>query len=192
MWAIPIAKKNNNAEILKKINNRIKTKFGQGAHRSRLLYFVRTDNENAWDGEFARYLESQQITNLRASPYCPQSNGLAERCVRNVTSALRSIMVFCDKSVWCFAMEHYSKLWNRVKKNKDGKTPQETLEDELLDVDDPRRTPPVKLEHLPYFIFGSLAIVYKSNPIQNKSDLLSGKLSFAPRCCFANVSYVQL
>ena len=98
----------------------------------------------------------------------------------------------CTLSVWCFAMEHYSKLWNRVKKNKDGKTPQETLEDELLDVNDPRRSPPVKLEHLPYFIFGSLAIVYKSNPIQNKSDLLSGKLSFAPRCCFANVSYVQL
>ena len=60
------------------------------------------------------------------------------------------------------------------KKNKDGKTPQETLGDELLDVNDPRRSPPVKLEHLPYFIFGSLAIVYKSNPIQNKSDLLSG------------------
>ena len=55
---------------------------------------VRTDGGPQFRSEFAEYCKAKSISHELASPYNPESNGLAEAAVKN----LKSLVIRCDEA----------------------------------------------------------------------------------------------
>ena len=122
---------------------------------------------------------------LRPPPYCPQRNSKAERMVRTVTEALRAMMIGVDPRLWCYALETFSIIWNRVHAQRSTvKTPEEQVEHHLIPELDPRRQASTGNESGQLFRkLGPLAVCYAEDPVRRgaleASGLATGK--FAPK-----------
>lgn len=186
VWAIPIRHKSDNTERFRKVLVQIRASYGTKIG-DRVLYYIRTDNENVWDGSFANFLNNNQILPLRPAPYAPQANGKVERLVRALVEGLRAMLLHIDPRLWCWAMEHWCKVWNDVHVNKSGKTPNQECEQDLLSPTDPRRrhsslddgtlgekSEDQRLEKLPYRKFGSLVISYVEDPVRKRANIAQG------------------
>jgi hypothetical protein len=138
-FAIPIRHKSDNTDRFRLVLQKLRARYGKQLG-AKILYFVRTDNEPVWEAEFARWLASEKVMSLRPPPYCPQINGVIERMVRTCTEGIRSMLSSgVDRRLWCYAMEMFALVWSSVHENKQGFTPDELCDIELLDAGDPRR-----------------------------------------------------
>ena len=192
-WCIPIRHKSENTAKLKELVADVRSRYGRTLVDP-VIYYWRTDNEPVWDGAFIKELEKKQIYALRPSPYCPAANGVVERFVRKIIQGLRSMLMYVDGRLWCFAAEHYAMVYNDCFVSSKGgtKAPREIVDEDLLEVGDPRKRhvdipgsnpqsnllkSKIKRDHLvasKYCTFGSLAVVYLENPVRAQADKYSG------------------
>lgn len=127
-WARPM-KTDSTAEVKRAIKS-IFDSFPKGIKVGRML----SDNGPSYKSrEFAEFMKKEGITHVFVRKGSPQSNGLSERVVKQISTQLYSIMSKTgNRDVWPSVLQACVALNNRNKSRTTLKSPED-----LLEVDDP-------------------------------------------------------
>ncbi len=174
-WGVP-AKGKLPAPEIRRLIRELRSRYGRNIG-VRVVYFVRSDNDPCFMGDFSQVLKISEVLELKPSPYNPSLNGNIERLVRKIVMALKSMLINTDPKCWCWGLEYLSLVSNSIKTPETGKAPLEVCE-ELLEEGDPRRTPGLKErdeQKLPFRRFGSLCVCHIEDPVLKRAHVASGQ-----------------
>jgi hypothetical protein len=126
---VPIRYKTEVKASLEKIVNLYRQKFSADLG-DKVVFGVRCDNEPVIGAstEYKELLQRLQLSELHSTPYHPQGNGVVERFMRTMTSALRAMLLMADHRLWCYALEYFAAIWNRVPRKRLGDSPHKVVE----------------------------------------------------------------
>lgn len=158
-FGIPIPFKASGPSCLESIVRQLRLYTG----KHDLVRYVRSDNEPVLKGEtWSETLIKLLIVETHSPPYTPQMNAQIERFVRSIKDAIRAVLTFVDKTLWCYALEHVVHIWNlipRLQNDGTAKAPTDVLNS--LCANSMRRPAADKLQHAKRF--GCLAF-FKVHP----------------------------
>ena len=126
---VPIRYKTEVKASLEKVVKLYRQKYAADLG-DKVVFGIRSDNEPVIGAstEFKDLLQRLQLAELHSTPYHPQGNGVVERFMRTMTSALRAMLLLVDHRLWCYALEYFAEIWNRVPRKRLGDSPHKVVE----------------------------------------------------------------
>lgn len=127
--AKPITGKYEAPQVLEQVVRDVREKCGPDAAKRFIFAGIRSDNEPAFRSEaWTNTCRKLAVHEGHSVPWCPQQNGVVERTIGTLKSALRACMHRVDQRLWCYGLEHVALCFNE-RVNKLGKKPADEIKE---------------------------------------------------------------